>query len=125
MARAPVIYLKEEHWKKIAPLLPEASKRGRPRQNLKLIVEGIMWVLRTGARWKDLPERYPSPATCWRYLKRWEAQKVWLKIMLAFLTELNEQGRLRWDEGFMDGTFASAKKGASRSAKPRRGKAPS
>lgn len=123
MARAPVVYLKEEHWKKIEPLLPEAKKRGRPRQKLKSVVEGIMWVLRTGARWKDLPDRYPSPTTCWRYLKRWEEQKVWLKIMLAFLTKLNEQGRLRWDEGFMDGTFASAKKGGPKSAPPNGAKA--
>jgi transposase len=111
------VYLKEAHWKKIEPLLPAKSKRGRPRQNLKLVVEGIMWVLTTGARWKDLPDRYPAPVTCWRYLKRWEEQKVWLRIMLAFLTELNEQGRLRLDESFMDGTFASAKKGVPALAK--------
>jgi transposase len=117
MSRA--VYLKEKHWQKIEPLLPKPKRgRGRPPQNMKSILEGIMWVLITGARWKDLPEHYPAPVTCWRYLHRLEKEGVWTKIMLAFLYELNEQKHLRWDEGFIDGSFSPAKKGALKSEKP-------
>lgn len=121
--RQKVVYLKEAHWKKIEPLLPKGRRFGRPRAKLKSVVEGIMWVLTTGARWKDLPERYPSPSTCWRYLKGWEEQGVWLRIMLAFLYELNEQGRLVFGDTFLDGSFASAKKGGPVLAKPKGAKA--
>ena len=66
----------------IAPLLPEvkASPKGGPKPiPNRPVFEGILWVLRSGARWKDLPDRYPSPSTCWRRLRAWEEQDVWLK----------------------------------------------
>lgn len=108
-------YLTEKQWRKIQPLLPKLKSRGRPWQDNRPVLEGILWMLRTGARWKDLPERYPHPSTCWRRLKLWHEQGIWLKIWRAFLAELNERGRLDWSEAFLDGTFASAKKGDSAS----------
>lgn len=79
-------------------------------------MEGILWVLRSGARWKDLPKCYPSPTTCWRRLGDWEREGIWLKIWRAFLSELDAAGTLDWSETFMDGTFAVAKKGGLASA---------
>jgi len=52
--------------------------RGRPRANDRKVLEGILWILRSGARWQDLPEEFPSPVTCWRRLWDWEEQQVWL-----------------------------------------------
>jgi transposase len=79
-------------------------------------MEGILWVLRSGARWKDLPKCYPSPTTCWRRLGDWERKGIWLRIWRAFLSELDAVGTLDWSETFMDGTFAAAKKGGLASA---------
>jgi len=113
--------LTEEQWKKIEPLLPvvKRSKRGgRPSAENRACLEGIIWVLRSGARWKDLPAKYPSPSTCWRRLRDWEEQDVWLDIWRRFLGELDEQGRLDWEETFADGSFAPAKKGVPASEKP-------
>lgn len=115
-------FLTDEQWEKIEPLLPKEEmprRRGRPRANDRRVIEGILWVLRTGARWKDLPDRYPSPATCWRRLKRWEEEGVWLNIWRTFLSQLDREGILDWSEAFMDGSFAPAKKGARQSEKPR------
>ncbi|MGC8603852.1 MAG: transposase, partial [Desulfomonilaceae bacterium] len=84
--------LTDTQWEKILPLLPNVEiprKKGRPRADDRMVVEGILWVLRTGARWKDLPERYPSPATCWRRLRRWEEEGIWLNIWRTFLSELD------------------------------------
>src|SRR6202051_3861558 len=81
-------------------------------------VGGILWILRSGARWQDLPEKYPHPSTCWRRLRDWEEQGVWLNIWRTFLSELNEREQLDWSESFLDGSFASAKKGAAESEKP-------
>ena len=73
-------------------------------------------MLPSGARGKDLPERLPSPCTCWRRHREWtEAgtlEKAWARLLL----KLDRRGRLRWDEGFADATFVPAKKGVKGSA---------
>lgn len=110
--------LNDWQWEIIQPLLPTVSGFGRPRADDRLVLEGILWVLRSGARWRDLPERYPSASTCWRRLRDWEEEDIWLQIWRVFLAALDAQGRLNWDEVFMDGSFASAKKGGSAWVKP-------
>ena len=117
------VRLTDGQWSKIEPLLPKLTSRGRPWRDSREVLEGILWVLRTGACWKDLPAEYPSPATCWRRLRRWEAEGVWLDVWRTFLSELNSKGRLDWSEAFVDGTFAPAKKGAHASARPSAGRA--
>jgi transposase len=79
--------LTEAHWTKIALLLPEpkASRRGGPKSIPNHpVFEGILWILRTGARWQDLPERLPSPSTCWRRVRGWEERGIWRKTWRAF-----------------------------------------
>jgi len=113
--------LTDRQWKKVEPLLPKppkSKKGGRPWADNRKVFEGILWVLRTGAPWADLPKEYPSPSTCWRRLRDWEEQDVWLTIWRAFLAELDEKGQLDWSEAFIDGSFAPAKKGATASARP-------
>ena len=113
--------LTDAQWEKIRPLLPKRRKRphgGRPPADDRKVLEGILWMLRSGARWCDLPVEFPSPATCWRRLRDWEEQEVWLEIWRTFLSELNERQQLKWSESFMDGSFVPAKKGATESEKP-------
>lgn len=112
--------LTDEQWARVAPHLPKPNrslKGGRPRSDDRACFEGILWILRSGARWKDLPDAYPSPATCWRRLSEWEAQDIWLELWRAFLAQLDEAKQLDWSEAFMDGTFAPAKKGGLASEK--------
>ena len=112
--------LTDAQWAKIAPHLPKAKlkpKGGRPRADERACLEGILWVLRTGARWKDMPSELPAYASCWRRLHEWEAAGVWLTLWRAFLSELDEAKQIDWSEAFMDGTFAPAKKGALASAR--------
>jgi transposase len=116
-------FLSDEQWAKIDPLLPKVRSRGRPWADNRRVVEGILWVLKTGARWRDLPTEYPSASTCWRRLRQWEQQGVWLKVWRQFLSELDQRGKLDWSESFLDGSFAPAKKGARASAKPSGAKA--
>ena len=113
--------LTDAQWEKIAPLLPElkASPRGGPKPiPNRPVFEGMLWILRTGARWQDLPERFPSPSTCWRRLRDWEAQDVWLKAWRGFLAQLDARGEWAWSEAFADGSFAPAKKGGPVSGRP-------
>ena len=121
-------FINDQQWEVLEPLLPKAAahpKGGRPAVNNRDVLEGILWVLRTGARWKDLPERYPSPTTCWRRLRLWEEQGVWRDVWRNFLSLLEEKHLLDWQEAFIDGSFAPAKKGAPASGPPKRAKAQS
>jgi len=111
----------DEQWLKIEPMLPDAKrsrKGGRPPADKRGCFEGILWVLRSGARWKDLPDRFPSYSTCRRRLIEWEEQGVWLGVWRAFLGELDEKGWLDWEHTFADGSFAPAKKGGPASGPP-------
>lgn len=113
--------LTNKQWAKIAPFLDEPrylSRKGRRRISNRQCFEGILWVLRSGARWNDLPPWYPSPSTCWRRLQEWEERGVWVKAWRSFLAELDEKGLLKWAETFADGSFAPAKKGGSASERP-------
>jgi len=78
-----------------------------------------------GAAWRFLPAEYLSPSTCWRRLKQWEEQGVWLRAWRALLGTLDAEGLLQWDEAFLDGSFAPAKKGTPPLAKPSAAKAQS
>jgi transposase len=127
MARRGV-RLTDKQWEKIEPLLPPVRTRrrgGRPPVPHRAVLDGILWVLKTGARWRDLPHEYPSPATCWRRLAAWQERGIWLAIWRAFLADLDERGRLDWEETFIDADFAPAKKGGPSSARPSGGRAQS
>ena len=72
MARKAKPLLTDDPWALIEPLLPKhqpSSKGGRRPIDHRRVLEGILWILRSGARWQDLPDRYPSPGTCWRRLR--------------------------------------------------------
>jgi transposase len=114
--------LTDEQWEKIKPFVPPRPPRpkgGRPPADDRLCFEGILWILKTGARWKDLPGQYPSPSTCWRRLRDWHEAGVLNDMWRAFLSELDHDGILDWDETFVDATFIPAKKGARQSERPR------
>jgi transposase len=117
--------LSDKQWEHIEPLLPKRQSKGRPWAENRAVLEGILWVLKTGARWRDLPKQYPSASTCWRRLRQWEEEDVWLRIWRRFLSELDQRGRLDWSESFLDASFAPAKKGALQSATPAKAKAQS
>jgi transposase len=113
--------LSDPQWKKIQPLLPKVKRhrRGRPPKVNRVVLEGILWVLKTGARWRDIPSDIGvSGSVCWKRMRRWDQQGVWLRIWRAFLSELDQRGRLDWRESFLDGSIAPSKKGATGSAKP-------
>lgn len=120
--------LTDEQWNRIEPLLPQypmTRAGGRRRIDNRSVLEGILWVLRSGARWKDLPEDLPSPSTCWRRLREWDQEGVWDDIWRTFLAQLDQRSLLGWQEVFADATFVPAKKGARTSGQPSGAKAQS
>jgi transposase len=108
--------LTDEQWAILKPLIPNTVGRedgkGRPRRDSREVLNGILWVLRTGAAWQDLPDRYPSPATCHRRFQEWRREGVLEKILQTLARDLKERGQLDLSECFIDGFFVVAKKGA-------------
>ena len=123
----PPRQLSDEQWGQIHDLFPTPKpgpKGGRPRADSRACFEGILWVLRSGARWKDLPKSFPSYVTCWRRFVEWTADGLIDRALRRLVRRLDRRGRINWEEGFADGTFASAKKGAIWSARPAAARGP-
>lgn len=111
--------LTDVQWKMLDDLIPEPihrrDGRGRPWKDRRAVLNGILWVLRTGAPWADVPERYPSYQTCHRRFQQWVRSGVMKGILDALALDLKVRGVLDVEEAFIDGSFAPAKKGASKS----------
>ncbi len=71
----------------------------------------MLWILRTGAQWGDLPGRYPPYQTCHRRYQQWVDEGVMERMLRALAEDLRDRGKLDLTEGFIDGTHAGAKKG--------------
>lgn len=100
-----------------------ADGRGRPWRSSREVLNGILWILRSGAQWADLPGRYPPYQTCHRRFQRWVRDRTFERILEALAAELKEHGGLDLSECFIDGTFIVAKKGAAAWEKPSEAKA--
>lgn len=113
--------LSDEQWLLIEPLFDKApivATRGRPRRAEREVMNGVLWILRSGARWSDLPDRFPPYQTCHRRFQEWVKDGRLKQVLEALAEDLLTRGKLDLSECFVDGTFASAKKGAHSSAKP-------
>jgi transposase len=122
MARKTKRVLTDDHWKRLAPRFPNhppSPKGGRPRADDRECLEGLLWLLRTGARWQDIPVDLPSGSTCWRRLQEWAGEQVLQDIQALLIEELDALGKLDLEELLADATFIRAKKGGMRSVKPR------
>lgn len=106
-------------WVRIEPLLPPhppQPKGGRPFACNKACFAGIVYVLRNGIRWNDMPEQFPSSTACWNRFDRWTKLGLWSRIWAIVLVELGAAGKLDLSELAIDATFAEARKGGPASA---------
>lgn len=102
--------LTDAQWARLAPLLPpqRSGKRGRPYRDHREVLNGILWIQRTGAPWRDLPERYPSFGTCHDRLTRWERSGLWDRLLRALLAEADAQEELDWMVTVIDSSVVRA-----------------
>lgn len=109
--------LTDEQWDQIKDCFPEreqtrtSEKGGRPWRDPRDVVNGVLWVLRTGAPWADLPRRYPPPATCHRRFQGWVKDGVLERMLRRLAEDLRDRGKLDLTEAFVDGSHAGAKRG--------------
>ena len=125
---APKPFVSDSQWNIIKDLFeaPDPSPEGgRPRVDARACLKGILLMLKNGARWKDLPEKYPSPATCWRRHKAWTEAGLLVKAWERLIRIMDRRKLLDWSQAMGDGTFSPAKKGVLRWVKPKKAKAQS
>ena len=111
--------LSPSQWERLQSLLPpQKPPIGRPAHDHRPIINGILWILRTGAPWRDLPERYGPWRTVASRFYRWQRAGVWQKLFDTLKQQADADGRLNWLLHFVDSTIirahqhaAGAKKG--------------
>jgi transposase len=89
--------LTDKQWAIIEPLFePKRRKdgRGRPWRDPRDVLNGVLWVLRTGAPWKDLPDRYPPYQTCHRRFQQWQRTGVLRDLLTGLAEDLRQRGKL-------------------------------
>ncbi len=101
--------LTDEQWNRIAELLPPRKPAvGRPGEDRRRLVNGIIWRAKTGVPWRDLPERYGKWATVYSRFRRWQRAGVWDRVLAALHAEGDAAGQLDWTLHFVDGTVIRA-----------------
>jgi transposase len=116
-------------WAIIEPLISPKPRRfrfpGRNRLDNRRALTGIVFVLKTGIGWEDLPQEMDcgSGMTCWRRLHEWQAAGVWQAIHEALLARLNAAGQIDWSRTVVDSSSIRALKGGHRPAPTRPTKA--
>ena len=111
--------LTDAGWDLIKPLLPRQRRGGRWADH-RTVLNGMFWVLNSGAQWRDLPERYGHWETVYGRYRRWTREGLFGKILNALHVSLDEHGRIDWSVFDVDGSNIRAHRsaaGASRASK--------
>jgi transposase len=89
--------LTEAAWAVIAPLLPPNGKRGKQWTDHRQVVNGMLWKLRTGAPWRDVPARYGPWQTCYDRFNRWRRDGTWDRLLQHAQTKSDAVGEVVWE----------------------------
>jgi transposase len=99
----------DAQWELLKPLLPQrTAKTGRKPVDPRTMLDGMLWILRTGAPWRDLPERFGPWQTVYDYFFHWRADGTFDKMLQALQIRLDRQGRIDWDLWCIDGSSVRA-----------------
>jgi transposase len=109
-------FLPDDLWKRLEPLLPKPRENrhvqfaGRKPSDLRQVVTGILFVLRTGVPWRYLPatSAFPSGHTCLRYLRQWQKAGIWQRLFETLLAELQARHQIDWYRALVDSASVRA-----------------
>jgi len=112
--------MSDSDWQRIQPLLPpeKTGKRGGQWRSHRQVINGIRWIGRTGAPWRDLPERYGPWQTCAERLYRWQQDGTWLRILQTLQAQEDAQSNVEWEACSVDSTTIKAHPHAAGARKP-------
>jgi transposase len=106
--------LSDEHYEAIRPLLPTSDRPGHPWKDHRVVIDGILWVLHTGAPWRDLPRATYGPwQTVYERFNRWSKDGTWGRLLEALHARLDAAGKIDWDLFCIDGSSIRASRAAA------------
>jgi len=105
--------LTDEQWAIVGPLLPARARTGRRPKDPRVMLNGIFWILHTGAPWRDLPERFGSWQTVYEHFSTWRRAGVFARILTALQVRLDRAGLIDWNLWCVDGTNIRASRAAA------------
>jgi transposase len=104
--------LSDREWVRLEPLLPK-SRTGRPPKDHRLVLSALLWLAKTGAPWRDLPERFGPWRSIATRFYRWTRSGVWERILAALRRTADARGRIDWDVHMVDATSVRAHRHAA------------
>jgi transposase len=108
----------DEQWEVIQRILPKrTAKTGRPPSDPRLMLNGILWILRTGSPWRDLPERFGPWQTVYDHFAKWRSLGAYDRILEALHIRLDADGTIDWDLWCIDGSSVRASHAAAGASK--------
>lgn len=106
--------LTDEQWSQLAPLLPPQRPRtGRPSLDHRTVLNGILWIKRSGSPWRDLPERYGNWKTVSSRFYRWQQQGIWAELLARVQERADSAGEVDWEVQMIDSTVIRAHQSAA------------
>ena len=106
--------LNDEQWSLVLPFIPTSdAKTGRPPSDPRINLNGIFWILGTGAPWRDLPERYGPWQTVYDHFRNWRKSGVFADILEALQVKLDNKGYIDWELWCVDGSSVRAARAAA------------
>jgi|SRR5690348_14077043 len=106
--------LTDEQWAAVEPLIPRSNARtGRPASCPRRMLNGIFWILGTGAPWRDLPERFGPWQTVYDHFRNWRKAGVFAAVIEALQVKLDNKGYIDWELWCVDGSSVRAARAAA------------
>ena len=107
--------LSDEEFALLKPFLPpeRSGKAGKPYQSHRAVLNGIFWILRSGAPWRDLPERYGAWKTVYDRFRRWSREGLFQRILAALQAQARKTDKIDFDFSSVDGSTVRAHKSAA------------
>jgi len=100
--------LSDREWVRLEPCLPRRPRKGRPPRDHRRIVDALLWLGKTGAPWRDLPERYGPWRTVATRFYRWTRAGLWDRILSELQCMADAAGGIDWEVHMVDGTSVRA-----------------
>ena len=108
--------LRDEAWERIGPLLPKQTRGGRWNDH-RTTLNGIFWILNSGAQWRDMPERYGKWQSVYDRYRRWTREGLFDRILRRLHVQLDDEGRIDWSVFDVDGSNIRADRSAAGAGK--------
>ena len=112
-ATSPTYALSEAQWEQLQDLLPANGRRGGQWKGHRLMIDGILWALSDGGRWRNLPERFGPWQSVYDRFRNWTRRGLWDKILRRLQARKMPSGEIDWDLFCIDGSVIRAHQSAA------------